>query len=1061
MPKHPAEQTTPRVRATARAVRLASRVRDWFQTASGSSFCGGTIAGLFVVAFCHPMFARYGSGLITTSAAAAGTALGLLAGAVGRSRTGSRFAAALVVAIWFLAIGPLAAALDLGLHTVDFELLALPWGQFAAALAGAVLFLAVPAACVSRLVMRNEALDGAWTCVGVAAGCLLAAYGFGPWFGVNWTGWIAIALTLAWVAGALASRWNVPGAEESIHVQGSALRTASSAARPPGTALVQIATNSVAAGLAAGALVRLVEQLMPGTEALEWTMCAGFLLGAAVAARVGTERTSIVVLLAAIGCAIPVVLFAAWTDVFLVATATFSNVSLLLLVRGLAATVALFAAGTLWSAAVAWRAVDGNSKHATLLIGAAPALLAGLICARWLILLGAPVPVLVAAGAFVPATFAAASSIRTSAVRGKWIAGGAWATAAALFAVGVFARTYEPTRSARLLFATNVFMAWRTGTESRLLPFLDDSRLLLEEEGENGTYTVWKQRGSQIALRESGIPNGTFCPRPEIGPQFSGEIVPCILPLVLHESPRHMLILGLASGSGLAASLEFPIEEVTCVEGDRALIDVLESTFWPAAQPNPRNDNRTRIVCAEPGLVMQARGGQYDIVYADSGQSSVSRGTAHFTREFYSAAARQLADDGIFAQRFVQVDYGPWPLESALATLKTVFPHVAAIEVAQGELTLLATRSDKGLDRPGLLERFQTPQARRTLAHIGWDWSVVLNLAAYSGENCDALCRGASINTAANGLFAFRLPQETMRWGPKNEELAAALGPHAGRMAQWQNVDGNDTELLRRLSDVMREHDLMTSYPDQPWAYRKLVREELTKHPHTTIENGEAGLERRLDAVDRRRLDYFKALGKVSQAARPTLAALHRIEEFAEPFDSVLTYFLHHELAAFYGRSEAAGSMAQLEHRLYTIYYSDPRDRSVRDVVDAMEILTRESQLVSGDQRWDYLNALLAFLEARWLNRGLGKPKSTDVVLNDLERSIEAVEASLDLMDRLRSTVGVAEADWAARRSVIERGLARPLRSYRSELIPEYQKETDKTASSESAESSEPHPSAN
>jgi hypothetical protein len=130
----------------------------------------------------------------------------------------------------------------------------------------------------------------------------------------------------------------------------------------------------------------------------------------------------------------------------------------------------------------------------------------------------------------------------------------------------------------------------------------------------------------------------------------------------------------------------------------------------------------------------------------------------------------------------------------------------------------------------------------------------------------------------------------------------------------------------------------------------------------------------------------------------------------------------------------------------------------VRDVVDALDLLIREPAIVSTDQRWDYVNALLAFLEARWLNRGLGKPKSTQIVLNDLERSIDAVESSLGLMDRLRATVGVAESDWAARRSVLERGLVRPLRSYRSELIPEYQKEADKTASSESVE---PHPSAN
>jgi hypothetical protein len=1041
--------------------RVALRLANWLRSAAGTSFCGGLLAGLFGVAFSHQMFARFGGGLMTSSGTAAAIAIGLLVAAIGARRggqlRGSSLVAAFVPAVWALSINWLAEGVDWACHSFDLDFLASPWGQFGAAFGAALLLLGIPAACGARVALRNTALNGFWVIAGAAIGCLTAAYGFGPWFGVQWAGLIAAGGTVAWVIRVAVTRWRAATARGEIIEAPTPVLSAPDFAR--------IVVGSVAAGLTAASLARLVQQLMPGTEAVEWTVYAGFLLGVSATWRsIHPEfserrlpRAAVAILVCAIACALPVVLFPSLTNLFLAATATFSNVSVLLLVRGFTAAMTLFAAGGLWAATVGWRGGDVQ-RHPSLLVSAAPALLAGLIAARWLILLGVPLPVLVAAGALLPATLAAAAIIRASAVRGRMITGTAWTTAAALLAVGIFSHTYEPSRSARLLFATNVFLAWRNATESRLLPFLDDSRLLVEREGECGTFTVWKQHGMQLALRESGIPGGTFCPRPEISPQFSGEIVPCLLPLVLHEAPRHMLILGLASGSGLAACLEFPIEDVTCVEGDRALIDVLEGTFWPAAQPNPRNDNRVRVLCAEPGLAVRARGGSYDVIYADSGQSGVTQGTPHFTREFYAAAARQLSADGIFAQRFLQIDFGPWPLQSALATLKSVFAHVAAIEVAPGELTLLATQSKRGLNRPELLERFRTPQARRTLAHLGWDWSIVLNLAAYSGDGCDALVHKARINTVANGLFAFRLPQETMRWGPKNEELAAVLSPHAGRMAQWPNVDGNDTELLRRLSDVMREHDLMVSYPDQPWAYRKLVREELTKHPHTTIEDGEAGLERRLDAIDRRRVDYFTALGKASQSARPTLDSLQRIEEFAEPYDPMLTYFLHHELATFYGRSEVAGSLAQLQHRLYTVYYSDPRDRSVRDVVDALDILTREPQLVSAEECWDYLNALLGFLETRWLNRGMGRPKSTQIVLNDLERSIDTVESSLGLMDRLRATIGVAESDWAARRSVLERALVRPLRSYRSDLVPEYQKEADKTASSESAE---PHPSAN
>jgi len=1047
---------------------MASRLATWVRSVPGTSFCGGGIAALLAVAFCHQMFARFGGGLMTSGGTAAAVAIGLLAGALasrlgGQSR-GASVVAALIPAVWFLAIGWLANGLDLAYRSFDLDGLASPWGQFAAAFGAALLLLGIPTACAARLVLRNAAADGFWMIAGAGVGCLLAAYNLGPWFGMQWTGLIAAGLTAAWAIQVTVSRWRTAAGPAATRDE-----VAPNSLSAPQFARMVI--GSVAAGLVAAALARLVQQLMPGTEAVEWTVYAGFLFGVAAAWWLvrpefidqRRPRAASVIFMAALGCALPIVLFRFLTDLSLAATATFSNVSVLMFVRGLATTAVLSTAGALWAATVGWRGGEWNRReagprHPALLVIATPALLAGLIAARWLIVLGVPLPLLVAVGALLPATFAVGAAMRTSSGRGWLISGTAWTATAALFAVGLFAHTYEPSRSARLLFSTNVFLAWRSSTESRLLPFLDDNRLLVQREGECGTYTVWKQRGLQLGLRQSGVPCGTFSPRPEIGPQFSGEIVPCVLPLVLHSCPRHMLILGLGSGSGLSACLEFPIEDVTCVEADRTLIDVLETTFWPAATPNPRDDNRARVLCAEPSLAIQACGGSYDVVYADSGQSSVSQGTAHFTREFYAAAARQLAADGIFAQRFQQVDFGPWPLQSALATLKSVFNHVAAIEVAPGELALLATQSDEGLNRPNLIDRFQTPQARRTLAHLGWDWSIVLNLATYSGEESVALSQGAGINTAANGLFAFRLPQETMRWGPKNEELAATLSPHAGRMAQWPNVDGNDLGLLRRLSDVMREHDLMTSYPDQPWAYRKLVREELTKHPHTTVENGDVGFERRLDPTDRRRIDYFAALGKVSRAAHPTLDSLHRIEEFAEPFDPLLTYFLHHELATFYGRSEATGSTAQLQHRLYSIYYSDPRDRSVRDVVDALDLLIREPQLVAAEQRWDYLNALLAFLESRWANRGLTRPKSPQIVLNDLERSIDAVESSLELMGRLRGTVGIAETDWSARRSVIERGLVRPLRSYRAELIPEYQKEADKTASSESAET---HPNAN
>ena len=52
----------------------------------------------------------------------------------------------------------------------------------------------------------------------------------------------------------------------------------------------------------------------------------------------------------------------------------------------------------------------------------------------------------------------------------------------------------------------------------------------------------------------------------------------------------------------------------------------------------------------------------------------------------------------------------------------------------------------------------------------------MLTLAAYNNSELSLLAREGLVpmNTIANGQFAFQLPQEVMRWGPKLQEVQAA-----------------------------------------------------------------------------------------------------------------------------------------------------------------------------------------------------------------------------------------------------------------------------------------------
>ena len=154
---------------------------------------------------------------------------------------------------------------------------------------------------------------------------------------------------------------------------------------------------------------------------------------------------------------------------------------------------------------------------------------------------------------------------------------------------------------------------------------------------------------------------------------------------------------------------------MTCVEGDRALVDLLDQTVWPSGTANLRSDNRVRLIELDPATAVQSRSGGYDVILCDTDPAGIATGTPYFTREFYANASAQLAADGIFAQRFRSVDFGPWPVRSVLSTLKAAFAQAAAVDAGGGDLVLLATNSPRGLSRPDLLKRFQAAQVGRTL----------------------------------------------------------------------------------------------------------------------------------------------------------------------------------------------------------------------------------------------------------------------------------------------------------------------------------------------------------
>ncbi len=603
---------------------------------------------------------------------------------------------------------------------------------------------------------------------------------------------------------------------------------------------------------------------------------------------------------------------------------------------------------------------------------------------------------------------------------------------------------YRPELAAKVLFDTGVFVASRAETPWDQLPVLDEGRAALVVEGDRGTLTAWKFSGSRFLVRENGIPKGTFAANAQLAPRFAPDVLPTVLPLVTHEHPQSLLLLGLRTGEPAAMATMFPLRRIVCIEADRGVLALSRSLLSSSNEVSPLSDDRLETRVCDPALAVRTMSEQFDVIVASADQPSLPQAANGFTVESLRAAAGCLNDEGVFAIRYQHIDLGPRSVRGLAKTMSAAFREVAAVEIAPGELLFLGTNSERGFAREGFVERWQRPHVRQLLASVGWDWSTPLRLPMLSHEALQELVlqSGGVVNVASRSTWPFRLPAEVMRWENKLQQVQAELAPHERFLMAWGGDEANNADVAARLSEWELSRAIIRRHSDEFWAYRKSVKEHMTSAPRAMIQQaGHSSADSELHADDRRRLRYFRTIGELAKNAAPMEADLDRVRQFESPFDPLVSPFLHQELVELTPRCSDRDAAAELHHRLAAIYFSTPADRSIRNVADALQFVNSTPAAIPDNvERYDHLNALLQMLLARWSARGEFRPTSSRVALNDIERSIAAAEASFATLDALSALGVVPAAEWQARQRHLERRLVRPLRTYRGQVLQHYVK---------------------
>ena len=232
------------------------------------------------------------------------------------------------------------------------------------------------------------------------------------------------------------------------------------------------------------------------------------------------------------------------------------------------------------------------------------------------------------------------------------------------------------------------------------------------------------------------------------------------LPLLLHEQPREMAIVGLGSGVTVGAALRHPMARVDVIEISPEVVEA--SNVFAVENRHALADSRTHLLIGDGRSHLQLATRKYDVIASEPSNPWIAGVAALFTREFFVAARDRLAPGGLICQWANAYNISDRDLRSIVATFLSVFPHGTAWLVGADDVVLLAsdapTRRAAGAPRGALAP----PRCERR-SGVGGCCRAVLAVVAVRGRTAGAraLCAAvAGVLTDDRMTIEFSGPRE-------------------------------------------------------------------------------------------------------------------------------------------------------------------------------------------------------------------------------------------------------------------------------------------------------------
>jgi Flp pilus assembly protein TadD len=315
---------------------------------------------------------------------------------------------------------------------------------------------------------------------------------------------------------------------------------------------------------------------------------------------------------------------------------------------------------------------------------------------------------------------------------------------------------------------------------------LHAGELLFHADGAAGTVTVRQAAGTRTLAIDGKIDasNG--------GDMLTQKLLGH-LPLLLHQDPKAICVIGLGSGVTAGSVLRHPVTRVDVLEISPAVVEASE--FFRVENGEPLADGRTRLIVGDGRTHLAFTSSAYDVVISEPSNPWMAGMAGLFTREFFEIVRRRLEPGGIFCQWAHAYDMSDADLRSIVATFISVFPRTTLWLSGDSDILLVGTDHEIEGRLPGLGARLSRAEVAGDLARVQVrDSFSLVSLYTAGAAALRGYARNAALQTDDRLALEHTAPLALFQnEGPENLERLLALAGESGRPPEVRRGLANAT----------------------------------------------------------------------------------------------------------------------------------------------------------------------------------------------------------------------------------------------------------------------------